>query len=112
MFYYEIRIIYECIFYIICSIKQFFVCKIPIFIFSTSIFIFNIFPIPTTYNVTITSERNEEVVATLSDINGRELMNFVFVNSTELDLSDLDKGIYILNLNTKEGSISKKLIIE
>ena len=72
----------------------------------------NIFPIPTTYNVTITSQRNEEVVATLSDINGRELMNFVFVNSTELDLSNLDKGIYILNLNTKEGSISKKLIIE
>ena len=72
----------------------------------------NIFPIPTTYNVTITSEINEEVVATLSDINGRELMNFVFVNSTELDLSNLDKGIYILNLNTKEGSISKKLIIE
>ena len=72
----------------------------------------NIFPIPTTYNVTITSERNEEVVANLSDINGRELMNFVFVNSTELDLSELNKGIYILNLNTKEGSISKKLIIE
>ena len=72
----------------------------------------NIFPIPTTYNLTITSERNEEVGASLSDINGRELMNFVFVNSTELDLSELDKGIYILNLNTKEGSISKKLIIE
>ena len=72
----------------------------------------NVFPIPTTYNVTITSESNEEVITTLFDINGRELMNFVFVNSTELDLSDLDKGIYILNLNTKEGSISKKLIIE
>jgi len=72
----------------------------------------NIFPIPTTYNVTIMSESNEEVGATLFDINGRELMNFVFVNSTELDLSDLDKGIYILNLNTKEESISKKLIIE
>ena len=72
----------------------------------------NIFPIPTTYNVTITYERNEEVGATLSDINGRELINFVFVNSTELDLSNLDKGIYILNLNTKEGSVSKKLIIE
>ena len=72
----------------------------------------NIFPIPTTYNLTITSQRNEEVVANLSDINGRDLMNFVFVNSTELDLSELDKGIYILNLNTKEGSISKKLIVE
>ncbi|MBT4738034.1 MAG: T9SS type A sorting domain-containing protein, partial [Flavobacteriales bacterium] len=72
----------------------------------------NIFPIPTTYNVTITSQRNEEVVANLSDINGRELMNFVFVNSTELDLSNLEKGIYILHLNTKEGNISKKLIIE
>ena len=72
----------------------------------------NIFPIPTTYNVIITSESNEEVRSTLFDINGRELINFVFVNSTELDLSDLDKGIYILNLNTKEGSISKKLIIE
>ena len=72
----------------------------------------NIFPIPTTYNVTITSQRNEEVGASLSDINGRELMNFIFLNSTELDLSELDKGIYILNLNTKEGSISKKLIVE
>ena len=72
----------------------------------------NVFPIPTTYNVTITSQRNEEVVANLSDINGRELINFVFVNSTELDLSEFNKGIYILHLNTKEGSISKKLIVE
>ena len=39
-------------------------------------------------------------------------MNFVFVNSTELDLSELNKGIYILNLNTKEGNISKKLIVK
>jgi len=72
----------------------------------------NIFPIPTTYNVTITSESNEEVITTLFDINGRELINFVFVNSTELNLSELDKGTYVLNLITKEGSISKKLIIE
>ena len=72
----------------------------------------NIFPIPTTYNVTITSENNEEVNAILSDINGREVKRFEFANSTTLNLSDLDKGTYLLNLKTKKGSVTKKIIID
>ena len=73
---------------------------------------FNIFPIPTTYKVTITSENNEKINATLSDLNGREVKRFEFSNSTTLNLSDLDKGIYLLNLKTEKGSVTKKIIID
>ena len=72
----------------------------------------NIFPIPTTYNLTITSERNEEVHAILSDINGREVKKFKFTNSTTLNLSNLEKGIYLLTLQTEKGRLVKRLIIE
>ncbi len=72
----------------------------------------NIFPIPTTYNVTITSESNEEVHAILSDINGREVKKFKFTNSTTLNLSNLEKGIYLLTLQTEKGRLVKRLIIE
>jgi hypothetical protein len=73
---------------------------------------FKVFPIPTTYNVTITSESNEKINATLSDLNGREVKRFEFSNSTTLNLSDLDKGIYLLNLKTEKGSVTKKIIID
>ena len=72
----------------------------------------NIFPIPSTYNITITSEINEEVNAILSDINGREVKRFAFTNSITLNLSDLEKGTYLLNLKTNKDILTKKLIIE
>jgi len=71
-----------------------------------------VFPIPATYNVTIISENNEEVDAVLSDINGREVKRFRFTNSTVLNLSDLEKGTYLLNLRTHKGILTKKLIVE
>ena len=73
---------------------------------------FSVFPVPATYNVTITSESNDEVNTVLSDINGREVKRFDFINSTTLNLSDLDKGTYILNLKTEKGELVKKLIVE
>mgnify|MGYP005656760689 CR=1 FL=1 len=71
----------------------------------------NIFPIPSTYNVTIISEHHEEVHALLSDINGREVKKFKFTNSTTLNLSNLEKGIYLLTLQTEKGRLVKRLII-
>tara|TARA_B100001540_G_C15810087_1_gene644075 strand:- start:1600 stop:2688 length:1089 start_codon:yes stop_codon:yes gene_type:complete len=73
---------------------------------------FSVFPIPATYNVTITSESNDEVNTVLSDINGREVKRFEFINSITLNLEDLDKGTYILNLKTENGELVKKLIVE
>ena len=72
----------------------------------------NVYPIPSTYNINITSENNEEVNTKLIDINGQEIKRFKFVNSTVINLSDLDKGSYLLILNTKKGRITKKIILE
>ena len=72
----------------------------------------NVFPIPSTYNVNIVYENSEEVSAELLDINGREIQRFKFINSTIMNLSELRKGNYILNLNTSKGFISKKIIVE
>ena len=72
----------------------------------------NVFPIPSTYNITIKSENNEEVNTILLDINGKEIKRFKFVNSMVINLSDLDKGSYLLILKTKKGRITKKIILE
>ena len=58
---------------------------------------------------------SEKTEFTLYNILGKQLLNESFIadNSTKkVTLLSLKKGIYILNLETKEGVISKKIIIE
>ena len=58
------------------------------------------------------TSNNHQVVGVLTDINGRDVLNFEFINSKDVDLSHLNKGIYLLNLTTQEESLIKKIIIE
>lgn len=73
---------------------------------------FEVYPIPSTYKVTINSSNNHQVIGVLTDINGRAVLNFEFINSKDVDLSHLNKGIYLLNLTTQKESLIKKIIIE
>lgn len=70
----------------------------------------NIYPNPTTdiINVEINSEKHEILTYSLLDISGRQIKNGKWnLNSPgsrfTLDLSDISKGTYLLNLNTEEG---------
>jgi len=73
---------------------------------------FNVYPIPTTYNLTVEAENNELTILSLVDVNGKLIVNKQFNTSINLDLSQIAKGIYYLNLNAHKGKLTKKIIVE
>ena len=73
---------------------------------------FNIYPIPATCNLTIEAQSNELTNLELVDITGKMVMTKQFNVSTNLDVSQIAKGIYYLNLNNNEGKSTKKIIVE
>jgi hypothetical protein len=70
----------------------------------------NIYPIPTTYNLTVEAENNELIILNLLDVNGKLIISKQCTNSTTLDLSKIAKGIYYLNLNTTHAKLTKKIV--
>lgn len=73
---------------------------------------FSVFPNPTNGKINIKNINNIALnIVTLSEINGRVIKSFKINDTdTELDISELNSGIYFLNLNTNEGSESIKII--
>ena len=71
----------------------------------------DVYPVPSTNNITIDYPNGENVDAVLTDINGRKIMRFEFTDSKMIDLSSLNDGTY-LNLTTNKRSVVKKVIIE
>ena len=73
----------------------------------------NIFPNPTKKNITIENSNFKINTVELYNIAG-QLVKSENVNSmsTNLNVSDLKKGIYILEIKSNETSIRRKLIVE
>jgi len=73
----------------------------------------NIFPNPAKNNITIENSNFVINSVKLYNIAG-QLVKSENVNSmkTNLNISDLNKGIYILEIKSKETSIRRKLIVE
>ena len=79
---------------------------------------FNVYPNPNTgvftvelnnikaddYKISVTNVLGQEVYTSASSLN--------IISSQRIDLSDLDKGIYILEISNSEVTISEKIIIE
>jgi len=74
--------------------------------------IFNIYPIPATYSLNIEANSTDLATYKMYDINGNLISENTFTKNTKLDLSHLAKGNYLLNISTKEGSITKKIIVK
>lgn len=74
----------------------------------------NVFPNPSNGLFYISAPENlNKATITLSDINGRTLLMRDMQSSTEmLDASTLAKGVYILSLQSKEGSTTKKIVVQ
>lgn len=75
----------------------------------------NIFPNPvsTKLNIDLTELRNQKVFIEVTDINGKSVkkpMEVIATSSTILDISELSKGNYILNVIAKEGILSRNFI--
>lgn len=78
---------------------------------------FNVWPNPSNGNVNIQLNTSDKVNVTLFDIRGRNVYNKVFNSSgamfnQEINFNSLEKGIYILNVESEGKKATKKLIIK
>jgi hypothetical protein len=79
----------------------------------------DIFPNPASsaLNVNFSIDKNQTVEMRLVNVTGEAVFTNVLSNvsgniSNSIDVSGLAKGIYILNLNSTEGTVNKKVIIK
>ena len=73
---------------------------------------FKVYPNPVSNGtVTITSQFTEDITATVFDILGKEVIN-ERVNNNTLDVSQLNKGIYLMKLTQNGASATQKLVIK
>lgn len=73
---------------------------------------FNIYPNPANKAIWISVDNLNNTSFEVYDIQGREIIHNTKLNSTltSLDISNLNKGVYIFKLNTPKSSSIKKLI--
>lgn len=90
--------------------------SVPAYVLNTENFLaqkFNLYPNPATNIVNITNTENMLVnQITVYDTSGKQLSTKSFNNATEIQLNieNLASGTYILNLQTNEGTVVKKLV--
>jgi hypothetical protein len=71
----------------------------------------NIYPNPANNKITVSVDNKYHVQSIqMMDITGREVKNITANNVVNVNISDLQSGYYILNIQTTEGVISSKLI--
>ena len=71
-----------------------------------------IYPIPTAYKVNIEANSTNLTTYKMYDILGNLVLEKTFTKNTQLDLSQMAKGSYLLNITTERGSVRKKIIVE
>ena len=71
----------------------------------------SIYPNPANNEITVSVDNKYHVQSIqMMDITGREVKNITANNVVNVNISDLQSGYYILNIQTTEGVISSKLI--
>lgn len=74
---------------------------------------FTTFPNPANDIISLTNSNNVSVEnISISDINGRTIktINFNNVEQVQLNVSDLNSGVYFMNINTTAGKAVKKFV--
>ncbi|CAM4258962.1 T9SS-dependent choice-of-anchor J family protein [Flavobacterium terrigena] len=74
---------------------------------------FSVYPNPINNSVTISNTGNIEInKIVVCDINGRTVktVNTNAVLETTVNVSELNTGVYFLNIETNEGSLTKKIV--
>lgn len=75
---------------------------------------FNVYPNPANNVVTISNTTDALIsAASIVDMNGRVVKTQKVANVTEaqINVSDLAKGVYMMNVSSDKGNITKKLVI-
>jgi len=69
----------------------------------------NLYPNPTTDYFQINGIDGNALI-TMKDLNGKTLLTKQINSSDKININTFSKGIYIIEVNTNEGSILKKII--
>jgi hypothetical protein len=75
----------------------------------TSSIVVKVYPNPFSDFIQIETE-DENVIATLFDMQGREISQEIFSNTTKISTHELPTGVYVLKLQTNNSNISKQMI--
>jgi len=71
----------------------------------------SIYPNPANNEITVSVDNKYQVQSIkMTDITGREVKNLTASNIVKIDITDLQSGYYIINIQTTKGLISSKLI--
>ncbi|ESU24818.1 hypothetical protein FEDK69T_03710 [Flavobacterium enshiense DK69] len=73
----------------------------------------SVYPNPANNIVTISNAENLQINAVvITDVNGRTVKTLEFggVAETQINVSDLNSGIYFMSIDTNEGTATKKII--
>lgn len=73
-----------------------------------------VYPNPTHHTLTVVSSKAPVLNITVYDVMGRIVMNNSDLNSThtQLNLSELSSAMYLIEINTEEGKVTKSIIKE
>ncbi|MCP4442638.1 MAG: T9SS type A sorting domain-containing protein [Aureispira sp.] len=69
-----------------------------------------IYPNPTRAHLTIELEHNEPIQLRLFSVLGQEIVKQSFMNQTQIDISTLPKGVFLLEIETATQRFLKKII--
>ncbi len=73
---------------------------------------FDVFPIPASGIVNIRITDPEKYTVDIVDVSGRVLVHTSLEPSTEIDVSNLEKGTYMVIVNSGNMTLSKKIILQ
>ena len=72
---------------------------------------FTVYPNPATTTINIDTNIAEYAVSLIS-VDGRKVIQRKMANSNSIDISNVPKGIYILEVTTPNERVSKKIILK
>ncbi|PBQ31419.1 hypothetical protein CNR22_06460 [Sphingobacteriaceae bacterium] len=73
---------------------------------------FGVFPNPAKNIVNVNSDISEPVAYTISDLSGRKIVSGSFTKTTQLNISTVESGAYLIRFDNGTASCFKKLVIE
>lgn len=73
---------------------------------------FSVFPNPATNVVNVSGKNNTQITGvSISDLNGRVVkQSSATLATVQIDINDLAKGVYMMNITSNEGTGTKKII--
>src|SRR6185437_3086389 len=70
-----------------------------------------IYPNPAQNNFTIQTPNTEKQYVTVFDINGKLILSQTILNTTTIDASNFNAGVYTISITGNTGVVTKKLVI-